>query len=230
MTNTHTGTTGPRIKWRAFHWIIAAAFFAMLITGIIIYTPAFSGLASGAWTRLIHRIAAVVLIGAPIVYAFVNPRAARQWLREAAFWDRGAVAAPHVLNTWKRRHKLIISVGYILFAITGAIQWFVKGLVPSSTFNVSLFLHDILFFAAILVLLYHVYFEFYWWRWKSKYCARCSHAACAEACTVGAIVTRGNGTVVRDPQRCNGCRLCMELCQRKSLFKAAPAVAQTEQP
>ena len=229
MTGTETSTTRSRINWRAFHWIVAAAFFAMLITGIIIYTPAFSGLASGAWTRLIHRIAAVVLIGAPIVYAVINPKAARQWLREAAVWNRDVGTSPHVLNTWKRRHKLIISVGYILLAATGVIQWFLKGVVPSSAFNVSLFVHDILFFSAILLLLYHVYFELYWWRWKRKYCARCSFAACAEACTVGAIATRRDSTVVRDPQRCNGCRLCMELCQRKSLFRAATVAVQTEQ-
>ena len=127
MTDSNAGTTGPRVKWRVFHWTIAIAFLTMLVTGIIIYTPAFSGLASGAWTRLFHRIGAAVLIGAPILYAFVNPKAARQWLREAALWNRKAADTPHVLNTWKRRHKLLISVGYVLFAITGLIQWFAIG-------------------------------------------------------------------------------------------------------
>jgi len=230
MTGTNTGTTRPRAKWRVFHWVVAAAFFTMLITGIIIYTPALSGLASGSWTRLFHRIGAAVLIGAPILYAFVNPRAARQWLRDAAIWNRKTADTPHVLNTWKRRHTLLISVGYILFAITGIIQWFLKGIVASSAFNVSLFIHDILFFSAILVLLYHVYFELYWWRWKRTYCARCRYPSCAEACTVGAITRTRDGTIVRDPQRCNSCRLCMELCQRKSLFKAATATAQTQRP
>jgi len=229
MTGMRTGTTSPRVKWRVFHWIVAIAFLAMLITGLIIYTPALSGLASGAWTRLIHRIAAAVLIGAPVLYAVINPRAARQWLREAAIWRRKEADTPHVLNTWKRRHKLLISVGYILFAVTGVIQWFLKGIIASSAFNVSLFVHDILFFSAILVLLYHAYFEFYWWQWKRKYCARCAYPYCADACTVGAITAGRDGTVVRDPRTCNSCRLCMDLCQRKSLFRAAPVPAQTEQ-
>lgn len=230
MIDTKTRTTGPRIKWRLFHWAVAIAFLLMLTTGIVIYTPALSELASGAWTRLVHRIGAVILIGAPVLYAFINPTAARQWLREAAIWKREAADTPHVLNTWKRRHKLLISIGYVLFAITGMVQWFLKGMVPSSAFNVSLFIHDILFFSAIVVLLYHVFFELNWWRWKRRYCAHCSFAACAEACTVGAIGTRRDGTVFRDPQRCNSCQLCMELCQRKSLFKPAPATPHTEQP
>ncbi|GAF91883.1 unnamed protein product, partial [marine sediment metagenome] len=134
---------------------MAVAFLAMLTTGLIIYTPAFSALASGGWTRLVHRIGAVILIGTPIVYALINRHTARQWLKEAAIWNKKAAVAPYVLNTWKRRHKFLISVGYVLLAITGIIQWFLKGMVSSSAFNVSLFIHDILFFSAVLVLLYH---------------------------------------------------------------------------
>lgn len=211
---------------RVFHWLIAAAFIAMVLTGLTIYTPALSSLAAGGWTRLVHRIAAVVLLGAPLVYGLVNRRAARQWLREAAIWNKTVPAAPYVLNPWKRRHKFLISIGYLLFAATGMLQWFLKGVVSSSVFNVSIFIHDILFFGAILVLLYHMYFELYWWLWKRRYCSRCDFAYCAEACPVGAIAS-GENSITRDPQRCNNCRLCVDVCRRNSYHKKTAATADT---
>ena len=63
---------------RCFHWLIAASFAVMLLTGLIIYTNEFSTLASGGITRSIHRIAAIVLIASPATYALINRKAARQ--------------------------------------------------------------------------------------------------------------------------------------------------------
>ena len=217
-----TGKEAPgslrRFGFRGLHWTVAVAFFLLLLTGLIIYTPAFSGLASGGWTRLIHRIAAAVLVGAPVVYAVVNPRAARRWLADIGIAKSGSSTTPQVLNRWKRRHKLLISLGFVLVVVTGGLQWFFKGFVPSSVFNLSVFIHDILFFAAVLVLLYHSYFELYWWVWRRRYCRTCEAVACAGTCPVGAIVASAAG-VVRDPVKCNNCRLCMEHCRRNMLYK-----------
>ena len=228
MTSKNIGKTSRKSSRRIFHWVVAGAFLTMLITGLIIYTPFFSGLASGGWTRLFHRIGAVILVGAPVVYALLNRKAARQWLREAAVWNKSASVAPYVLNTWRRRHKLLISVGYLLFALTGMIQWFLKGMASSDVFYISLFIHDILFFSAIVVLLYHIYFEFYWWLWKRRYCRRCSFAYCFDACPVGAIASGGDGAIERSTQKCNNCRLCMEVCKRNSYYKRAIGPAQKE--
>lgn len=222
MTDENTGASAAGLKWRGLHWIVAAAFFASLITGLIIYTPALSGLASGGWTRLVHRIAAVLLVGAPVAYGVLRPQAARQWLADLGLWRRKPPADGHVLNRWKRRHKLLISLGLALFVLTGALQWFLKGTVSPGAFHVSLFIHDILFFSAIIVVLYHGYFEVYWWLWRRQYCRRCEAAYCAGACPVGAIADDG-GVIVRDPVRCNNCRLCMERCRREGLYrKSAP--------
>lgn len=208
----------PRINRRIFHWVIAAAFVALFATGLIIYTPQFSALASGGATRIIHKIAAVTLIGGPIIYALIKHDVARQWLREAAIWRNLPADSQHYINPWRRKHKLLISIGIVLLALTGALQWFFKDLLPDGVFDISLFIHSILFFSAIVVLLYHVYFEFNWWLWKKRYCSRCSSAYCADACPAGAIADR-DGTIVRDMLKCNNCRLCLQDCQRKAHYR-----------
>ena len=210
----------PVINKRVLHWIIAMAFIALFATGLIIYTPQFSSLAAGGATRIIHKIAAVTLIGGPIIYALFRPHTARQWLREAAIWRKLPADAPHFITPWRRKHKLLISVGIALFALTGALQWFFKDILPKGVFDVSLFLHSILFFCAIVVLLYHVYFEFYWWLWKKRYCRRCTFTYCADACPVAAVAVDG-GTIVRDSTKCNNCRLCMQDCHRKAHYRRA---------
>jgi ferredoxin len=210
----------PTINKRVFHWIIAAAFLALFATGLIIYTPQFSLLAAGGATRIIHKIAAVTLIAGPIIYALFRPDVARQWLREAAIWRKLPDESPQFINPWRRKHKLLISIGIILFALTGSLQWFFKEILPDGVFDVSLFIHGILFFSAIVVLLYHVYFEFNWWLWRRRYCRRCAFPYCTDACPVGAV-TVDSGSIVRDSKKCNNCRLCMQDCQRKGYYKKA---------
>ena len=221
MSSDNVYVKGLRINRRVLHWVVVGAFFTLLATGLILYTPTFSALAAGSWTRLIHRIAAVTLVSAPIIYALVKRGAVQQWISESAIWKSKTSATPHI-NRWKRKHKLLISIGFLTVVMTGMIQWFFKEIVPSSVFNVSLFIHDIAFFSAIILVLYHIYFEFYWFQWKRKYCSRCDFAYCADACPVGAMISRQDGTIERISQRCNNCRLCMENCQRNYYYKIQP--------
>jgi len=213
--------TGPRKNRRILHWVVAAAFFVLFITGLIMFEPAFSGLAAGGWTRLAHRAAAVILIGAPVIYASINTTTARRWLEEAAFWRGKVPTSTNPLNTWKRIHKSLIAIGFALFALTGILQWFLKGIVPREVFHSSLLFHDTIFFAAILVLLYHVYFEFNWWLWKRRYCRHCSLVYCVDECPTRALTHGPDSSIEYYPQRCNNCRLCMEYCRRNSHHKKA---------
>lgn len=198
---------------RVFHWTVAAAFFVLLLSGLILYTPAFSSLAEGGWTRITHRVAAVSLAVLIASYVVANHRGALAWLKDAAFWTVGASINP---DAWKRRHKLLITLGVTLFAITGAIQWFLKDTVASEVFTVSVIIHDIAFFGAAIVLLLHVYHEYQWWRWKKQYCSSCMTALCAQVCPSRSIYI-GNGVVERDGF-CNNCRLCMDACRQNSYY------------
>jgi cytochrome b subunit of formate dehydrogenase len=82
MDSANVRVTGPEKNRRIFHWVVATAFIALFITGLVVFVPALSGLAAGGWTRLVHRIAAAILVGAPMIYALTHTTDARQWLRE----------------------------------------------------------------------------------------------------------------------------------------------------
>ena len=218
MATTTVRVITAKNNRRIFHWTVAVAFFTLFITGLIVFVPAFSGLAAGGWTRLVHRAAAVILVGAPLIYALVNTRSSRQWLKEAIPWNKGVSNDP---SRWKRTHKTLVTIGLALFVLTGMIQWFFKGIVSNQVFQLSLTIHDITFFAAIVILLYHVYSEFDWWLWKRRYCRNCSLAYCVDACPSRALSRNADGTIEYYPARCNNCRQCMSYCRSNSYFTNA---------
>ncbi|MBN2099225.1 MAG: cytochrome b/b6 domain-containing protein [Dehalococcoidia bacterium] len=199
---------------RVFHWTVAVAFFVLALSGLILYTPAFSTLAADSWTRIVHRVAAVLLASIVVVHAVTNRRAAQAWLRDAAFWTAGPSANP---DPWKRRHKTLIAVGVALLAVTGFIQWFLKDALPRDAFFPFVMVHDILFFSAVIVLLFHVYHEFDWWFWKKRRCASCPTPLCARVCPSNSISVAEDGSVRRD-DACNNCRLCMNACRRRLYY------------
>jgi NAD-dependent dihydropyrimidine dehydrogenase PreA subunit len=203
-------------------------FLAMVLTGLTLLVPALSGLAAGGWTRLVHKIAAVLLAAMPLAYAFINRSAVVRWFRDAAVWHKSSQKERYVVHIWQRWHKLILSAGFIIFIVTGSIQWFLKGTVSSSIFNVSVLLHDIVFFSALLILLYHVYFELTWWLWRRKYCGRCQIPNCAEECAVNAVSAGNDGVAERNMQVCNGCRLCMKACQREGYYIRSVRTKKTD--
>ena len=50
-------------------------------------------------------------------------------------------------------------------------------------------------------------------------CNHCDSAACMEACKVeGAIYKREDGLVIIDPEKCTGCKSCVDACQSNVIF------------
>ena len=220
--DTGVRVVGPGKSRRVLHWTVAAAFIVLFITGLIIFVPAFSGVASGGWTRVLHRISAIVLVATPVIYALFNTSSARQWLGDLAFWKKRPAYPHNRSNRWKDTHKLLISIGFVFIVVTGIIQWFFKGILPGGAFQWSLSIHDVFFFGAGLVLLYHVYFELDWWLWKRKHCRTCDLVYCAEVCPTRAMVRADDGIVEYRPRSCNNCRQCLESCRDKSYYKVVP--------
>jgi len=215
---------------RVTHWVMAVAFFIMFATGLIFFADVLSPLAAGGFTRYAHRVAAVILVGTPIVYAVFRPKDAKAWLREAVLWKKGK-AAVGAGPRWRRWHKTVVTAGYALVVVTGGISWFLKGSISSGTFQLVVALHDIVFISAACVVLYHIYFEFDWWWWKRKFCRDCATLACASVCPSAVMIGTPGGHIETHAERCSNCRVCMQACRRLSYYrKPASEVVHPPEP
>jgi len=158
---------------RWFHWLIAVIFIELVISGLLIFVPWITSDMVGSWTRVTHRIGAVILIGAPILYAMYDWRSAWEFIKEGLTWgkeDLGWLKAapgyyfggdPRLMppqghsNTGMKLYRLSIFGGSAVFVITGFIMWFLKGVVPSAVFQWCLLLHDITFIVAVCMFFLH---------------------------------------------------------------------------
>ena len=50
------------------------------------------------------------------------------------------------------------------------------------------------------------------WTFMSDVCKHCAHAGCMDACPTGALIRTEFGTVVLQPDVCNGCGYCIPSC------------------
>lgn len=163
---------------RVLHWVHTAAFLPLALTGFAIFAPWLSDIAQGAagtHIRLIHRVAAIIFGGVPILYAILQPR--RMWMNAKEFlsfgkydllWLKGAIPY-YVLgrheemppqprfNTGERLTAVVLVLGTIVFGITGLTMWFLKGLMPTWLFHLMLFGHDIMFLITFVMFLIHFY-------------------------------------------------------------------------
>ena len=160
---------------RTVHWIHTGAFILLFLTGLILFIPDLSFLAADSWTRLIHRIAAVIFVAIPVIYLIVNPKSVGRGLKNAFSWsgeDMGWLkAAPGYyftgnekdmppqgeLNTGQKLWWLITIVFGVIFVITGAIMWFAKDAAPPALLQWMVFVHDISFIVTGCMFLLHIY-------------------------------------------------------------------------
>ena len=73
---------------RWFHWLYVAVFFWLVLSGLLLFIPWFGPTIVGTWIRLIHRIGAVLLVGAPLIFALVSWRRAWYFVKEAFTWGK----------------------------------------------------------------------------------------------------------------------------------------------
>ena len=63
--------------------------------------------------------------------------------------------------------------------------------------------------------------------YTAELCNHCRNAACIDVCPTGAAYRRGDGLVILDPEKCGGCKKCMEACPYNAIyFNDALSVAQ----
>ena len=158
------------------HWTHVAAFLALVITGLILYLPPLSFLASGSGSRLIHRIAAVGYMLLPISYLifaregmFASAKDIFfRWDRQDFGWFKGAPAfyffgdnnsmtPQRKFNTGQRLNYIFIILGSGLIVVTGLVMWFGKGILPREVFQASVILHDLSTIPAVAMTFVHAY-------------------------------------------------------------------------
>ena len=160
---------------RVFHWVHTGAFLILVITGLLLYVPAFAFLAQDSWSRLAHRIAAVAFVFAPLIEILVNKQSAKTAIKKAFTWnqddlewvqampkyyflsDESSMPPQDEMNTGQKLWFTLLLVFSPIFAITGILMWFFKYMLPSAVFQWSVFVHDVSFILIFLMFLVHIY-------------------------------------------------------------------------
>lgn len=132
------------------HWINALAFFLLLLTGLVVFSPSFSFLAplfggvQGA--RLVHRTAALVFaFGSLAILVFGDRQAFRIWIKEITTWEKsdfqflsgfpkeffgGHPQLPEQgrFNAGEKVNSLLTLGGGTILTITGFGMWYADSL------------------------------------------------------------------------------------------------------
>lgn len=163
------------LKARIFHWVIVLSAFALALTGLFLYVPQFGGVAQDSYTRIIHRVAAVIFVAAPILYFPLSPKGSLSFLKRTFTWGKDDLewvkAAPDYyfggdeskmppqdeMNSGQKLFSVVAVASYVGFFITGLIMWAFKGNVSPLTFNTSVLIHDVFFIAGGAMVLVHIY-------------------------------------------------------------------------
>ncbi len=163
---------------RLAHWVHFGAFTVLLGTGLFVYVPWFQPFATGSAgeaSRLAHRIAAVVFIGAPLIYLVFSPREFFYSLKESFAWGKddwgwlrnawnyythghaGTMPPQGKYNAGQKLNALTQIVTFALFTITGLVMWFGKGVVAPTIFMWSVVIHDLSVIATVVLFMLHLY-------------------------------------------------------------------------
>jgi len=160
---------------RILHWVHAGAFVVLFLTGLVLFIPPLGFLAQDSWTRVLHRIAALIFVVAPLIYIPLNWKATWRGIKDAFTWgtedigwmqaapryyflcDEEAMPPQEHMNTGQKMWWFMVIVFGVVFVVTGAIMWFGKTTAPAALLQWMVFIHDIAFIATGLMLFVHIY-------------------------------------------------------------------------
>ena len=160
---------------RYLHWTHAVSFTILLLSGLILFVPALGFLAEDSWTRVLHRIAAVMFVVAPMIYIPLNWKRTSHGVKEAFKWGKEDIkwllAAPKYyflcdedamppqghMNAGQKIWWLIVLVFGSAFIVTGGIMWFAKSSAPAELLQWAVIIHDVAFIVTLLMFFVHIY-------------------------------------------------------------------------
>ena len=160
---------------RIFHWVVTIAAIVLAITGLFLWVPAFGSLAEDSYSRIIHRVAAVILVAAPLLFFFSRPGSSLHFVKYIFSWGKDDIAwlkaAPDYyfggdekkmppqgeMNTGQKLWALVAFLSVIGFIVTGSLMWFAKTSIPAELFLWATIIHDLCFIVAGAMTLVHLY-------------------------------------------------------------------------
>ena len=149
---------------RLLHWVNAAGFFFLLVTGLILYLPSLSMVVSRRQTiQGIHfwggvgwlgALAAVVLLGGRRLLA--TARELDTFDRDDRLWLRRRKAPQGKFNAGQKINATLTAAFAILFGVSGLLLWFGEG-DTRYRFASTVILHDGLMYVSLALLVGHLY-------------------------------------------------------------------------
>jgi formate dehydrogenase subunit gamma len=149
---------------RLLHWVNAAGFFFLLVTGLILYLPSLSMVVSRRQTiQGIHfwggvgwlgALAAVVLLGGRRLLA--TARELDTFDRDDRLWLRRRKAPQGRFNAGQKINATLTAAFAILFGVSGLLLWFGEG-DTRYRFASTVILHDGLMYVSLALLVGHLY-------------------------------------------------------------------------
>ncbi len=153
---------------RLTHWFVAVFFFLSLMTGFVIYTPYFAGMAGlfggGPMVRQLHPwFALAFVIGVAYLYVFWQKPMKKEsgdeeWKQNFGAYMRYEKELQNVgkYNAGQKLYFWAVLLGSVALLLSGIVMWF-PTVFPFWVRAISYWLHEITFFAFVIGIIYHVY-------------------------------------------------------------------------
>ena len=149
---------------RLLHWVNAAGFFFLLVTGLILYLPSLSELVSRRQTiQGIHfwggvgwlaALAGVLLLGGRRLLA--TARELDSFDGDDLRWLRGRGAPQGRFNAGQKINAILTAAFTILFGVSGLLLWFGEE-DTRYRFASTVILHDGVMYVSLALLVGHLY-------------------------------------------------------------------------
>jgi formate dehydrogenase subunit gamma len=153
---------------RLIHWTLAVFFFLSMLTGFVVYTPYFAGLAGilggGAMARFLHPWFSLGFV-ISVAFLFAQWRARmmsepgdQEWRKNFGAYMRYETELKEVskYNAGQKLFFWSVVLGSLAFLLSGIVMWFPTSF-PWSLRMLAYLVHEITFIAFVVGVIYHIY-------------------------------------------------------------------------
>jgi formate dehydrogenase subunit gamma len=155
---------------RALHWIHAAAFFALLGSGLVLYLPSLAErVGSRPVVKAVHLAVAVGWLGLIVLVVLLGDRRALRRARrelerfddDDLRWLRGRPAPQGRFNAGQKAHAVLQAALAVLLLVSGVLLWLGE---RNTTLRLdgTILLHDLATYVAVLLVAGHLVLALVW--------------------------------------------------------------------